>query len=275
MESEDGLSRWFLIKEVSNATGLAPQTVRLWEKAGLVNPGRNERGYRFYREADIERLRRVKRLRTVEGLNYAAIRKQLGTYAADPPSGPPENQTKTRWVAALGDRLRSLRIRSCKTLREVAEATGLSVSFVSAVERGVCGASTDSLRLLAKAYGTDLREIVGVDLRQESPVLWGAERSVVRLPSGARFEGLMSVKGFSDLSLLYAPPHTGSEGYHRPQDGGFLYVLSGSLLVRFRKRGTFRLKPGDAIPFSSALPHKWWTEDEPVQAIYVETCANS
>ena len=78
MAANDG-SMGFSIGEVSQAIGLAPQTLRLWEKERLVRPRRTGRGYRVYTEPDVERLRQIKQLRKVEGLNFAAIRKQLGT----------------------------------------------------------------------------------------------------------------------------------------------------------------------------------------------------
>ena len=74
----------FSIGEVSQAIGLAPQTLRLWERERLVRPRRTGRGYRVYTEPDVARLRKKKRLRKVEGLNFAAIRKQLGTLEEAP-----------------------------------------------------------------------------------------------------------------------------------------------------------------------------------------------
>jgi DNA-binding transcriptional MerR regulator len=81
LAANDG-SMGFSIGEVSQAIGLAPQTLRLWEKERLVRPRRTDRGYRVYTEPDVERLRQIKQLRKVEGLNFAAIRKQLGTAEA-------------------------------------------------------------------------------------------------------------------------------------------------------------------------------------------------
>ena len=80
----NGGSVGFSIGEVSQAIGLAPQTLRLWERERLVRPRRTDRGYRVYTEPDVERLRTIKQLRKGEGLNFAAIRKQLGPAAEEP-----------------------------------------------------------------------------------------------------------------------------------------------------------------------------------------------
>src|SRR5918995_6918929 len=135
----------FSIGEVSQAIGLAPQTLRLWERERLVRPRRTDRGYRVYTEPDVERLRRIKQLRKVEGLNFAAIRKQLGT--AD--EGIRDNGFDGS-PNAMGERLRRPRTRAHKKLKEVSQATGLSISFISALERGGAGASVASLRRLAE-----------------------------------------------------------------------------------------------------------------------------
>src|SRR3712207_157133 len=145
----------FSIGEVSQAIGLAPQTLRLWERERLVRPRRTDSGYRVYTEPDVERLRRIKQLRKVEGLNFAAIRKQLGPAT----QGPLENGS-AGVPNSMGERLRRLRTRAHKTLKEVAQATGLSISFISALERGGSGASVASLRRLAEAYGVTMRELL-------------------------------------------------------------------------------------------------------------------
>src|ERR671939_1105203 len=100
-------SMGFSIGEVSQAVGLAPQTLRLWERERLIKPGRTDRGYRVYTEPDVRRLREIKQLRKVEGLNFAAIRKQLGNAPETPsPNGPALGGPS----GAPGERLRRLRI---------------------------------------------------------------------------------------------------------------------------------------------------------------------
>ena len=108
----------FSIGEVSRAVGLAPQTLRLWERERLVRPRRTGRGYRLYSEGDVKRLREIKQLRKGEGLNFAAIRKHLGPAPAAPveevaPDGDDEGP------GFLGEQLRRLRARAHRTLKEV------------------------------------------------------------------------------------------------------------------------------------------------------------
>ena len=258
----------FSIGEVSQAVGLAPQTLRLWERERLIKPRRTDRGYRVYTEPDVNRLREIKQLRKVEGLNFAAIRKQLG----DAPETASTNGSASGGSSeAPGERLRRLRVRAHKTLKEVAAATGLSISFISALERGGSGASVASLRLLAGAYGVNMREVFGADLEQSSPLVRGAERPVMQWDNGVRFEEMAAGEKVMDPSFIRVPPGAGSEGFYSHNGEEFIYVISGPLFVELKDQGTFEVASGDTLYFPSTTPHRWWAEDEPVEAVYVNT----
>jgi len=263
-----GGSVGFSIGEVAQAIGLAPQTLRLWERERLIAPRRTERGYRIYTEPDVQRLREKKQMRKVEGLNFAAIRKQLGSApevdgqngsGAVGPSGAP------------GERLRRLRIKAHKTLKEVSEVTGLSISFISALERGGSGASVASLRLLAGAYGVNMREVFGADLEQGSPLVRGEDRPVMQWDNGVRFEEMASGEKVMDPSYIRVPPGAGSEGFYSHTGEEFIYVISGILFVELKDQETFRVSPGDTLYFPSTTPHRWWAGEELVEAVYVNT----
>jgi MerR family transcriptional regulator/heat shock protein HspR len=65
---------------ISIAAGLAevhPQTLRLYERRGLLRPARTAKNRRRYSDADIDRLRRIQELTQVEGLNLSGVRKVL------------------------------------------------------------------------------------------------------------------------------------------------------------------------------------------------------
>jgi DNA-binding transcriptional MerR regulator/mannose-6-phosphate isomerase-like protein (cupin superfamily) len=261
-------SMGFSIGEVSQAVGLAPQTLRLWERERLIKPHRTDRGYRVYTEPDVQRLREIKQLRKVEGLNFAAIRKHLGSAPeATSPNGPVLGGPS----GAPGERLRRLRIKAHKTLKEVSEATGLSISFISALERGGSGASVASLRLLAGAYGANMREVFGADLEQNSPLVRSAERPVMQWDNGVRFEEMASGEQVMDPSYIRVPSGAGSEGFYSHNGEEFIYVISGRLFVELKDHGTFQVAPGDTLYFPSTTPHRWWAGEEPVEAVYVNT----
>lgn len=70
MDERDGV---YSIAVASRLTGLHPQTLRKYERAGLLTPFRQSGNQRLYSGADIERLRRIRYLVEVRGLNVAGL----------------------------------------------------------------------------------------------------------------------------------------------------------------------------------------------------------
>jgi MerR family transcriptional regulator/heat shock protein HspR len=66
----------YVISVAAELAGLHPQTLRIYERKGLVDPARTGGGSRRYSDADIEQLRRIQEL-TGEGLNLAGVQKVL------------------------------------------------------------------------------------------------------------------------------------------------------------------------------------------------------
>src|SRR4051794_25786831 len=66
----------FVISVAAELAGVHPQTLRIYERKGLLDPARTGGGSRRYSEVDIDRLRRIQEL-TTEGLNLAGVKMVL------------------------------------------------------------------------------------------------------------------------------------------------------------------------------------------------------
>ena len=66
----------YIISVAAELAGVHPQTLRIYERKGLVDPARTAGGSRRYSEDDIEQLRRIQEL-TNEGLNLAGVQRVL------------------------------------------------------------------------------------------------------------------------------------------------------------------------------------------------------
>jgi len=66
----------FVISVAAELAGVHPQTLRIYERKGLVDPARTSGGSRRYSEDDLDRLRRITEL-TEEGLNLAGVKRVL------------------------------------------------------------------------------------------------------------------------------------------------------------------------------------------------------
>lgn len=65
---------FYVISVAAELAGMHPQTLRIYERRGLLQPARTRGGDRRYSDADIARLRRIAEL-TAAGLNVEGIRR--------------------------------------------------------------------------------------------------------------------------------------------------------------------------------------------------------
>lgn len=88
----------FSIREVSEATGVPPHTLRFWEKAldPLLRPYRTPGGQRRYDDAHVTVIREVQRRVSEEHQSLAAVRREL---AQQRTAGPAADDLGTRVLA--------------------------------------------------------------------------------------------------------------------------------------------------------------------------------
>jgi MerR family transcriptional regulator, heat shock protein HspR len=65
----------FMISVAAELADMHPQTLRMYEARGLIEPKRSPKGTRLYSQADVERLRRIQELTSDAGMNLAGVEK--------------------------------------------------------------------------------------------------------------------------------------------------------------------------------------------------------
>src|ERR1700721_3225968 len=63
----------FMISVAAELAGMHPQTLRMYETRGLIEPKRSPKGTRLYSHADVERLKRIQEMTADLGLNLAGV----------------------------------------------------------------------------------------------------------------------------------------------------------------------------------------------------------
>ena len=63
----------FMISVAAELAEMHPQTLRMYEARGLIEPQRSPKNTRLYSQRDVERLRRIQRMTSEEGLNLAGV----------------------------------------------------------------------------------------------------------------------------------------------------------------------------------------------------------
>src|SRR5881227_17893 len=63
----------FMISVAAELAEMHPQTLRMYEQRGLIEPKRSPKGTRLYSHEDVERLRRIQEMTNELGLNLAGV----------------------------------------------------------------------------------------------------------------------------------------------------------------------------------------------------------
>jgi MerR family transcriptional regulator, heat shock protein HspR len=71
----------FMISVAAELAQMHPQTLRMYEARGLIEPKRSPKGTRLYSQEDVERLRRIQEMTTELGLNLAGVERVLALEA--------------------------------------------------------------------------------------------------------------------------------------------------------------------------------------------------
>ncbi|HSZ12932.1 MAG TPA: helix-turn-helix transcriptional regulator [Solirubrobacteraceae bacterium] len=74
LETDRGV---FMISVAAQLANMHPQTLRMYESRGLIEPQRSPKGTRLYSQEDVEKLRRIQEMTAELGLNLAGVERVL------------------------------------------------------------------------------------------------------------------------------------------------------------------------------------------------------
>ena len=239
------------ISEVTERVGISASMIRAWERVGIVKPVRTESNYRLYCENDVTILQRAVYLRRYRGLNAPAILEQLGKEGRLIRGGPKDRGE----LSSLGPMLRRLRIKRGAHLQDVASAAGISVGFLSNIERSQASASVSTIQNLARFYGLNVLDFFD---RAENPrpLVRPADRKPLSGGPGVLMELLAWGPIVMEPHLFRIAPgaHSGNSYAHEGQE--FVFVLSGRFTLKLQEE-TFELTAGDSLYFESNRAHSF------------------
>jgi DNA-binding transcriptional MerR regulator/quercetin dioxygenase-like cupin family protein len=236
------------IGEVAELTGISASVIRSWERLGIIHPVRTDSNYRLYSRDDVKVLRRARYLSRVRGLNAPAIVETLKAEGI-------VNPARSKGSSAMGVRLRQLRLSRHLPLAEVAGGVGISVGFLSAIERSHMSASVGTLRKLARYYKLNILDFFEPD--QANPYrVRPAERKRLHAGPGVEMELLAWGNTVMEPHLFTLAPGAGSGDSYSHEGEEFLFVLRGALDIELEGQ-THELRAGDSFYFESNTPHTW------------------
>src|SRR3954454_10245860 len=173
------------------------------------------------------------------------------------PTAPPTAVANGAVHVELGERLRAIRQRRRKTLKEVAGAAGLSESFLSQLERGRTNATIATLQRLSTALGIDVSDLFAASANRPN-VLRREARDFVNWGLLGR-KALLTPKPFQALEVVVARfvpgGSSGGEPYTHGDSEELLVLVEGRVHVQLGDE-IYEAGAGDSVHYQSSTPHR-------------------
>lgn len=162
----------------------------------------------------------------------------------------------------LGERLKELRKARSMTLQALANKAGLSVGFLSQLERNQASPSVRALNALAQALSVSIHWFFPDPEEENDPdadvIVRSGRRRAIRFDTGIKDELLCpTLTGKLEMLLCTLQPGATSDDElysHKGEEAG--YVASGRLELTVEKK-TYVLEAGDSFHFDSNRPHRY------------------
>jgi DNA-binding transcriptional MerR regulator/quercetin dioxygenase-like cupin family protein len=248
---------YYHISEAARMLGMSASSLRNWERMGLIKVARSQGRYRLYSREALKKLQRIKYLRTTQRVNPAGIAAILHTDRENGRKASPQRHNQE----AISQKLLQLRRERGLTLAEVARKTGVSVSFVSSLERGYSKASIATLQKLARLYETNVLFFFA-DKDDSRRLVRERDRKILVPNPGVQMELLAFGNKAMEPHLFRIAPGANSGGSYSHEGEEFLYLLQGKLEIWLDEMEHYVLQAGDSLYFESGQAHRWQSLSE-------------
>lgn len=162
----------------------------------------------------------------------------------------------------IGAQIKKLRNDKNMTLKQLSELTGLSIGFLSQLERGMTSVAIDTLLKIASVLDVSINYFFPEDNPQnDDPVLRRYEQKII-LSDRNNFIQYSLSKNLSDKEMLprlieILPRKTYEKVNLYSHEGEeFIYILEG-ILTYYYKNQKYDLYPGDSLHIHSNEIHNW------------------
>ena len=167
----------------------------------------------------------------------------------------------------LGERLRLRRKELKLSMKEVAVSSGLSIGFISQVERGLTSPSLTSLTAIANFLKSDVTNFLSQP-KSKSSITRNEERDVYTInKNGLQYERLSdSFPGHTLNSVIIheMPGHKTESISHEGEE--FFFILEGAITIYIDGVVNI-LEAGDSLHFHSSRSHSAWNHTNEVTSV--------
>ena len=179
----------------------------------------------------------------------------------------------------IGAQIKKLRKKNGMTLKQTSELTGLSVGFLSQLERGMTSVAIDTLLKIASVMGVSINYFFAdIDNQNEDPVIRRHEHQII-LSDKDNFIQYRLSRNLADKDMLprlieILPRKTKEKVNLYSHEGEeFIYILEG-ILTYYYKDQKYDLYPGDCLHVHSQELHNWQNNTNAVVRLLEITTPN-
>lgn len=183
--------------------------------------------------------------------------------AKTPSSSSHDKEVRQTDHKFVGEHLRTARKAQGLTLAQLSARSGIAVSTISKAERGDVALTYDKFAALTQALSLDLGAIFRpaskvTDVRREPSFTAAGSEVVYDTPNyvyGMLANDLVGKRMVPMRARIHARTPSDFPDYIRHGGEEFVFVLEGTLELRFENGKTYRLEPGDSLYFDSSVGH--------------------
>ncbi|MFZ9629933.1 MAG: helix-turn-helix domain-containing protein [Ilumatobacteraceae bacterium] len=191
-------------------------------------------------------------------------------------TSPGDDVTEVDGHEPIGGRIRELRKAHGRTLHDVASAVGISVSYLSQIERDVSRLPIGVLKKIADALGVHMnwffRTAVQGPSDERDVIVRAANRRQLTFTGLGITEELLSPNLAGPLEMLISTIHPGADSEFYSHDGAEAGLVMQGVLDLWVEDRHFELHAGDSFAFPSTEPHRCANRgSEPVKVLWVIT----
>lgn len=176
----------------------------------------------------------------------------------------------------IGKRIKKLRTQNKMTLKDLSSLSGLSVGFLSQLERGLTSIAVDTLEELAQIFKVEISYFFNFSSGDTSHVMKSYEKKILNVTERSSIQYCLS-KELKDKKLLprliEVLPGQKKDNLipYKHEGEEFIYILEGVLTIIVNGIKS-DLYPGDSAHYLATTPHNWTNHtNQSVKLIAVHT----
>lgn len=250
---------YFKIQDVAKLLNVVPATIRNWEQHGFFVPKRSENGYRIFDQQDVETLKKIKNWSIDMKMGTQAVKMMADSYNL---SNNHSDEDNTLSKELINDKWKESRKAQNKTIKEVAEAVGISTSYLSKIENMQVNPRLEVLQKIADYYGENVLYYLPADQDEASQLVRKDQRiRVIDKNSGLTIENLLKQENSRLSFMMYTLKPGSKRPTMQPHSGNeIVFVLSGKVTFTIGEEKVYYLEEGDCLSYSSEENHGWCNE---------------